>query len=73
MTHNKFHYKLYGMLGLILLISVLGFNYHALSSDAVTNSAVIYEYDRGHEACYILEPNQQQRYISCPSAPPTQN
>ncbi|RYZ78377.1 MAG: hypothetical protein EOO68_40445 [Moraxellaceae bacterium] len=73
MNHHKFHYTFYGMLGLILLISVLGFNYHTLSKEVASGSAIIYEYDRGHEACYILEHNQQQRYISCPSAKSAEN
>jgi hypothetical protein len=65
MFPNKFHRTLFILLILLLLMCACTFAYLGFFSDRSTDAQVIYEYDRGKEACYILGPNQQEKYVSC--------
>ena len=64
MFPNKSHRILYSLLTVILLVCVGTFTYLGFFNNK-QNSSVIYEYDLGKEACYILGPNQQEKYVSC--------
>lgn len=62
---NKFHRTLYSVLTLLLLICAGTFTYLGFFSQPSSAENIVYEYNLGKEACYILGPNQQQKYVSC--------
>lgn len=65
MFSNKFHLTLYSLLTILLLVCAAIFAYLGFFSTKQNSTNVIYEYDLGKEACYILGPNQQEKYVSC--------
>lgn len=73
MFPNRFHLTLYSLLTIFLLVCAATFAYLGFFNTRPTSTNIIYEYDLGKEACYILGPNQQEKYVSCSTVKLTDN
>lgn len=65
MVPNTLQYMPYRLLTLFLLVCAGMFAYLGFFNERPSAARVIYEYDLGRQACYILDPRQQEKYVPC--------